>query len=318
MADPKATTSTSHQGQEKADLSGLPHEILTIICGFLPPPALKNARLVSKTFAAVGAFYLLPTINLSNESPSFERLQQVTQESAMCPGVQQLHYDITNLACFKPVEDWTRFWPTVNTPDPKSILEVFRLLRIPNETLSGQGPGGDPSIAKVRKAVSEMQSHIGLAPPECFIRVCRAYQAVSTDQERMRWRENREEEFATIVNAFKRMPNLKAVTLDITPLYTAGLDYADASDSEIMWTFAHHVATTFKGLDPPGVLELMMILRASAEAGGPLQHLRCHHLNWRFFPRPDKDFSDIDRAMSRLESLNLSIDVNGYDQLGEQ
>ncbi|KAL8924534.1 MAG: hypothetical protein Q9208_004009 [Pyrenodesmia sp. 3 TL-2023] len=240
----------------------------------------------------------------------------MTRAPALCPGVHELHYDITNVASFEPVEEWTRFWPTLNTPDPNSILEVSRLLRIPNEVFSGRGPGGEPSIAKVRKAISELQSHTGLPPPECLIRVCRAYQAVSTDQERMRRRENREEEFAAIVNAFERMPNLKAVTLGITPLYTAGLEYSDASDDEVMWTFAHHVATTFKGADPPGVLELMMVLRASAEAGRPLHHLRCHYLNWRFFPRPDKEFSDIEGALSRLQSLFLSIDVQRYDELG--
>ncbi|KAL8897992.1 MAG: hypothetical protein Q9207_006922 [Kuettlingeria erythrocarpa] len=284
--------STSYQGQTQAGLNGLPHEILTIICGCLPLSALKNVRLASRTFAAVGAFYLLPTISLSNESSSFERLRQI--------------------------KDWTPFWATVDAnSDPSCDLRASELLKSQNEILSGEGTGGGPSIAKIRKAMSAMREYSGQVPPECFIRIYRAYQAVSTDQQRMSRREDQEETVAAMVDAFQRMPTLKAVNLVVKPQYTAGFEYAVASESRIVSIFANHVTKNSKDLRPPGVSELMSICRASAEAGRSLEHLRCYHLDWRIFQRPDADFSDVGRAMSKLEGLNLSINVNGYGELGE-
>ncbi|KAI4178278.1 MAG: hypothetical protein LQ346_007501 [Caloplaca aetnensis] len=311
MASLGMMVSTSHQRQDQAGLKCLPHEILTIICGCLPLPALKNVRLASRTFAAVGAFYLLPTINLWNESSSFERLRQITQTTALRPGVHGLQFDITNVASFEPVEDWTPFWVTVDgNADPSSDLQASRLLQLQDDILSGEGTGGGPSIVKLRKAMSAIRKYTGQVPPEYFIRICKAYQAVSIDQQRMCRREGQEKAVAAMVEAFQRMPNLKTVNLAVKAEYTAGFEYADPSKNPMMSTFANHVTKTSKDLDPPGVLEFVSICRASAEAGTSLEHLRGYRLDWRIFQLPDADFSDMEKAMSRLESLDLSIIVN--------
>lgn len=57
------------------------------------PRDIKQFRLVSTEFSAIGAAYLLPVIHLTFQSKSFERLRTISQHPFYSQHVTRLHYE---------------------------------------------------------------------------------------------------------------------------------------------------------------------------------------------------------------------------------
>ena len=73
------------------------------------PRDIKQFRLVSTEFAAIGASYLLPVIHLTFQSKSFERLRTISKHPFYSQHVTRLHYEPdTFRSTLEIEEDWVK------------------------------------------------------------------------------------------------------------------------------------------------------------------------------------------------------------------
>ena len=86
----------------------LPLELLHTVCHHLPTPDVGNFRLVAKTFAAVGAQYLLPEIRTLFHPESLERLESISKHPVYSQGVTSLVHDGDTLYEFNSIRRWER------------------------------------------------------------------------------------------------------------------------------------------------------------------------------------------------------------------
>lgn len=86
-----------------------PAEIIHLICRFLSPEDIKEARLVCKSLSVIASQYLVDTVTFNSSSDSLTRLKNISQHSLFSQHVVKLIYEanllppIHNVTCYENI-----------------------------------------------------------------------------------------------------------------------------------------------------------------------------------------------------------------------
>lgn len=285
----------------------LPTELQAMICAYLSGSDLLNWRLVSRSLGAVGAKYLLPTVYTYFDNSSFAQLRQIFKNSTVCSGVYTLQYSLNSYILFdNHIEDWEQFLLNIEE-EPQSSSSMPT---VPTQAIADY----DPTIKQLDDRLRLMLQNQGNFSADQFVQICKAYQSISEAQYHIRLNKT---EHCTFTEAFKRMPNLKAVTLDMNPGYGGGICSVDAADDKVLWYFKDNIASGRQSYNPPGVSPLRSLLSSVTETQHPLEKLDCKLLSWRVFSQREQDFTTTTAGLQQFKYLNLEIDPRGWDHYAD-
>ena len=277
----------------------LPLELLHTVCRNLPVPYVADFRLVSKTFAAVGTEYLLPTIHTLFHPDSLERLESISKHPVFSRYVTSLFHEGETLEYFDR-DDWEEF---IFEPP----IEGTGIMKCPLATAS------DREKRAYRRALRATP-----APPrhryssEELAKGWENYQRLLEMQETVRMTDDTEQ---LLREAMSRLPHLRCLRFT-TGGYNCGLTYAMerlfGSALVRLWGDDGRVKI-------PGYGFFTKLLLAADLAKIRLEYLDAGIVDWRFLFLDDSIFARVKNSVRHLKALSLFllVDKNEDDVVEE-
>ncbi|KAL8647536.1 MAG: hypothetical protein Q9226_006390 [Calogaya cf. arnoldii] len=114
-------------------LERLPNELLTIVLGNLPRKRLKQARLVSKRLAALGALRLVDTVYISPREKDMVVFDAITKHPVFSKSIKKIVFDSSQFNNLSTRQYFDRLCGQMSECHPRLVdsnLEVRNLLRL--------------------------------------------------------------------------------------------------------------------------------------------------------------------------------------------
>lgn len=279
--------------QATSSLSRLPPELLLEIFSYLPPPDVKKCRLVSTALRVAGEPFLLPVMNLTFESSCFDRLEEICKIPSVCFGVHQIQYNINCLVRnSQSIDNLTAYHENRERRPPSTSTAQDQI-----------STDWNPTVSQFHETLVDIVRRPMHYSDLDFRRTRTAYEAICRDQERMH---QAGDNSAIITQAFKMLPNLTAVTVDVQPCYNVSFESNQLIQNTAGVYFSNNIDQMQLGYD---VSQLRSLLNGTMEVGRPLKYLKCNLMSWRIFSQAKQDFENTTAALQQLKHLELTIDV---------
>ena len=243
------------------------------------PRDIKCLRLVNKEFSVIGAEFLLPTIHLTFQTKSFERLRTISQHSFYSQHVTHLEYEPDAFRMtYRNEEEWK-----AGIRDLKSNCELEHRVKLEAKRGSSANLGYERNLPH-----SEVRQFFN------------AYKAVDYDQINLRHQPDAYNSLL-VAQAITRLPNLEEVTFSFE---SAMIRHPDAFRRAYEGNLYPPTGDNCH-MYPYGVMQLYSVLNGVARAGIRLKTLSCGKVDWKLLQMDETRIRTIKRAIKHLETLQI-------------
>lgn len=260
-------------------MDSLPLELLHPVCRHLPLSDVGNFRLVSKTFATVGAQYLLPVIHTVFHPDSFERLEMISRHPVFSRYVTSLSHEGDTLSRFDTMGQWKQ-----------------HIFRYPDDGVRLIRPLNTASDSDKRAYMSALWQRCRW-PSDELAEGWKYYNRLFEIQENMRRTDDNER---LLREAMSRLPRLRSIKLyvrnyKILPsstferLYDPALVLLMGDDWDVSYGF------------------LAKLLLSADSVKIRLEVLDAGIMSWRFITADNSHFARMKNTVRHLEALSLCL-----------
>ena len=283
----------------------LPPEILHMICVALNGRSVTDFREVCRTWAIIGAEYLIPTVYFQLHPTSFLRLEAISKHPVLRHHVRALIYEANTLPQYETYGEWLEGYHSYSDGSIDS-----------DEVSSDDEPSGDDELPESPRKIepSTVEERIDsnevleLEEPERALMWVR-YQAFLTDQDQLRAICG---DACTITAVLRRFPNLQEVGMIMQSDLEADQPFPERSQSfkrlysDLLWPLDSEHS------EDCGLEQATTLLDCVSRAEIKPNALTLGKVSWMFFDMDEIGIALFKPTFQHLAHIQLWISLEGF------
>ena len=266
----------------------LPSELIHLVFTYLKPTEAAAFRWAGRIVAEIGLQYLAPTVYLTLEEGSYDRLLAIAEHPIVSNHVVQLDYETEGLSLINREQfDWAITIPKViprrhDSERPNSFASARAWRAFERES--------------IRKTpfLSQKQT------TRLLDRAWSIYKEYHASQNNVQRADCFHE---TLADAMKQFRNLKRISTATDGVYERYL----AEIKQFLPTY--YLTLGFMYGDPLKVDTTSSVLLAAESAGLHIDSFCCQPFDWQIFTQNDKDRAAMHRGMLYLKIMNIAFTI---------
>lgn len=267
----------------------LPSELIHMIFTYLEPTEAAAFRWLGRITAEIGLQYLAPTVYLTLNEESYDRLLAIAEHPVVSKYVVKLEYETEGL----------------RRPDRESFDSMFRKkIGFMPRRYESERPSRFASARTWRSYERDSVRNIPLPSQrqtkELLNRAWSMYEASHISQKKVKEANCFPER---LVVAMKQFRNLKKVSTSADSFYKRYV--APIKDLLPTYSFLYGPYPSFRSAADA----TSSVLLAAESADLRVDSFACERLDWHFFLQDNKNFAALKRSMLYLKSMNIEFSI---------